>query len=52
MRMELAGEAPKAQEDEVRELNLLLACYQRADSRDRRIVWAVLNRYAPFVDLP
>ncbi len=29
----------------------LLACYRLSTPRDRRIIWAVLNEYAPAVDL-
>ena len=32
---------------EVLELERLMACYQAASAEDRRVVWAVLSRYAP-----
>lgn len=32
------------------ELQRLLACYQLASYDDRRVVWAVLNKYAVDVD--
>ncbi len=32
------------------ELQRLLSCYQIASADDRKIVWAVLNKYAPFIE--
>ena len=33
-------------EEAVQELHRLLACYQLATFDDRKVVWAVLNKYA------
>ena len=42
--------ALRREEDEsVRELERLVACYELASADDRRVVWAVLNKYAPFI---
>lgn len=38
-------------EEDTSELQRLLACYQIASPDDRKVVWAVLNKYAPFVTL-
>ena len=35
--------------EEVLELQRLLACYQIASPEDRKVVWAVLNKYAPHI---
>ncbi len=32
------------------ELERLLACYQLASYDDRRVVWAILNKYAVRID--
>lgn len=35
------------------EVRRLAACYQLAEPADRRVVWAVLNKYAPLIeDIP
>ncbi len=36
-------------EDFVKELERLLACYQLASFDDRKVVWAVLNKYAAYI---
>lgn len=33
----------------VKELERLLACYQIASFDDRKVVWAVLNKYAAYI---
>lgn len=33
------------------EYRRLLACYQIASRQDKEVVWAVLNRYAPQIDI-
>jgi hypothetical protein len=38
-------------EEDALELQRLLACYQVASPDDKKVVWAVLNKYAPFVTL-
>lgn len=38
------------EDPELLELERLILAYQYADTRDRQIVWAVLNRYMPEVD--
>ena len=35
--------------EDVLELERLLSCYQIATPDDKRIVWAVLNKYAPYI---
>jgi hypothetical protein len=40
----------KRKEEFKLELQRLLACYQLASHDDRRVVWAVLNKYAVDVD--
>lgn len=34
----------------IQELQRLLACYQIASSDDKKVVWAVLNKYAVHVN--
>lgn len=38
-------------DDKDRELEVqrLVTCYQYATQEDKRVIWAVLNKYAPFV---
>lgn len=36
-------------EDFVKELERLLACYQIASFDDRKVVWAVLNKYTAYI---
>ena len=31
------------------EIDRLIICYQHASLDDKRVVWAVLNKYAPYV---
>ena len=38
-------------EEAVKELHRLLACYQLATFDDRKVVWAVLNKYASQIDV-
>lgn len=38
-------------EQAVQELQRLLACYQLATMDDKRVVWAVLNKYAKFITI-
>lgn len=35
----------------IQELQRLLACYQLASRDDINAVWAILNKYAPYIDL-
>ncbi len=35
----------------IKELQRLLACYQLASSDDVKAVWAILNKYAPYIDI-
>lgn len=44
-------EHDKDREETVKELQRLLACYQLASFDDRRVVWAVLNKYASQIDI-
>lgn len=37
-------------EEIVLELQRLLSCYQIATTDDKKVVWAVLNKYAPFIE--
>ncbi|MGN0400013.1 MAG: hypothetical protein ACI4EO_07790 [Blautia sp.] len=37
-------------EEFVKELQRLLACYQIASFDDRKVIWAVLNKYAAYID--
>ena len=37
-------------EDFVKELQRLIACYQLASFDDQKVVWAVLNKYAAYID--
>lgn len=37
------------EDEDVLELQRLLSCYQVASVDDRKVVWAVLNKYAPVV---
>lgn len=41
-------------QDDDRELELrrLVACYRLAGAAEKNVVWAVLNKYAPYIDLP
>ena len=39
------------EDEEVLELQRLLACYQIASPDDRKVVWAVLNKYAPRITI-
>ncbi len=50
----MVDEKEKRERDEqVKELQRLLACYQIASSDDKAVVWAVLNKYAPLIeDIP
>ena len=40
--------------DEVKDMELevkrLVACYMVSSPEDRRVVWAALNKYAPYAD--
>lgn len=38
-------------EEAIKELHRLLACYQLASFDDRKVVWAVLNKYASQIDI-
>lgn len=38
-------------EHAVQELQRLLACYQIASMDDKRVVWAVLNKYAKHITI-
>lgn len=40
----------KEREEQVRELQRLLACYQVASRDDKNVVWAALNKYMPYVN--
>lgn len=37
-------------EEFVKELQRLLACYQIASFDDRKVIWAVLNKYAAYIN--
>lgn len=37
-------------EEFILELQRLLACYQLASCDDKKVVWAVLNKYAAMID--
>ena len=37
-------------EELVLELQRLLSCYQMATADDKKVVWAVLNKYAPYIE--
>lgn len=37
-------------EDFVKELQRLIACYQLASFDDQKVVWAVLNKYAAYIN--
>lgn len=37
-------------DDFVKELERLIACYQLASFDDQKIVWAVLNKYAAYIN--
>ena len=39
--------ANSEREELVLELQRLLSCYQMATADDKKVVWAVLNKYAP-----
>ncbi len=39
------------QEAFILELQRLLSCYQLASAPDKNVVWAVLNKYAPQIDI-
>lgn len=42
---------PDQEHDEaVKELQRLLACYQLATLDDKRVIWAVLNKYAAQIE--
>lgn len=36
--------------DFVKELERLIACYQIASFDDRKVIWAVLNKYAAYIN--
>lgn len=36
------------EKDRELEIQRLVACYTHASPADKRVVWAVLNRYAPY----
>ena len=38
-------------DEAVKELQRLLACYQLATFEDKKVVWAVLNKYAPQIKI-
>ncbi len=38
-------------EEFVKELQRLLACYQIASRDDKTVVWTVLNKYLPFINV-
>ena len=38
-------------EEAIKELQRLLACYQVASFDDKKVVWAVLNKYASQVEI-
>ena len=42
--------ANSEREELVLELQRLLSCYQMATADDKKVVWAVLNKYAPYID--
>lgn len=42
-------ENSNGKEDFVKELERLLTCYQIASFDDRKVVWAVLNKYAAYI---
>lgn len=42
-------ENSNGKEDFAKELERLLACYQIASFDDRKVVWAVLNKYAAYI---
>lgn len=46
-----ANSKDKEHEEAVQELQRLLACYQIASIDDKRVVWAVLNKYMKHITL-
>lgn len=40
----------KERQEQVQELQRLLACYQVASRDDKNVVWAALNKYMPYVN--
>lgn len=40
----------KERQEQVNELQRLLACYQVASRDDKNVVWAALNKYMPYVN--
>lgn len=40
----------KEHQEQVQELQRLLACYQVASRDDKNVVWAALNKYMPYVN--
>lgn len=43
-------ETHNEKEEFILELQRLLACYQLASCDDKKVIWAVLNKYAAMVD--
>lgn len=51
---DVIAELNRARDDEKdRELEIqrLITCYLHASTADKRVVWAALNKYAPYADL-
>lgn len=42
--------ANSEREELVLELQRLLSCYQMTTADDKKVVWAVLNKYAPYIE--
>lgn len=49
--MKYQEEPDPEREEAIKELQRLLICYQSASYDDRKIVWAVLNKYANTIDI-
>lgn len=47
---DVIAELNRSRDEKDRELEIqrLVACYTHASPADKRVVWAVLNRYAPY----
>lgn len=48
----MTSEHPDQEREEmIAEYERLLKCYQLASRDDRNVIWAVLNKYAPKIDI-
>ena len=49
---DMTSEHPDQEREEmIAEYERLLKCYQLASRDDRNVIWAVLNKYAPKIDI-